>query len=196
MDGRIGGPPVNGCHAASGTRFDVVVTSRDRVTIDLRGIGDAVRAAAACRGMGVAQLVRRAVVMSLELRETAAVAVGSDGQTPAQAMAKLTLRLPQAHAGALIVTAVALGLSYGEYVARLVDGSRLPQPIAERRADRAALLASNDRMAALSTDLVALVTLLRQAKVEQARPYRDRLETADTEIRRHLDRASALINRL
>ena len=170
--------------------------SRDRVTIDLRGIGDAVRAAAACRGMGVAQLVRRALVMSLDLHATAAVAVVSDGQTPAQAMAKLTLRLPQAHAGALIVTAVALGLSYGEYVARLVDGSRLPQPIAERRADRAALLASNDRMAALSTDLVALVTLLRQAKVEQARPYRDRLETADTEIRRHLDRASALINRL
>jgi hypothetical protein len=34
--------------------------SRDRVTIDLRGIGDAVRAAAACRSMGVAQLVRRA----------------------------------------------------------------------------------------------------------------------------------------
>ncbi|UCE31445.1 MAG: hypothetical protein JSW68_00300, partial [Burkholderiales bacterium] len=81
------------------------------------------------------------------------------------------------------------------YVARLVDGSRLPQPLAERRADRAALLASNDRVAALSTDLVALVTLLRQAKVEQARTYRDRLETADAEIRRHLDRASALIDR-
>jgi hypothetical protein len=51
-------------------------------------------------------------------------------------------------------------------------------------------------MATLSTDLVALVTLLRQVKVEQARPYRDRLETADAEIRRHLDRASALIDRL
>ncbi len=70
--------------------------SRDRVTIDLRGIGDAVRAAAACRGMGVAQLVRRAVVMSLDLRARAAVAVGSDGQTPGQASVKLTLRLPQA----------------------------------------------------------------------------------------------------
>ena len=34
------------------------------------------------------------------------------------------------------------------------------------------------------------------AKVEQARPYRDRLETADAEIRSHLDRASALIDRL
>ena len=47
MDGRIGGPPVNGCHAASGARFDMPSPSRDRVTIDLRGIGDAVRAAAA-----------------------------------------------------------------------------------------------------------------------------------------------------
>jgi hypothetical protein len=174
--------------------------SRDRVTIDLRGIGDAVRAAAACRGMGVAQLVRRAVVMSLDLRATAAVAAGSDGQTPGQApaqeAAKLTLRLPQAHADGLMLNAGALGLSYGEYVARLVDGSRLPQPLAERQADRAALLESNDRMATLSTDLVALVTLLRQSKVEQARHYRDRLEAADAEIGRHLDRASALIDRL
>jgi hypothetical protein len=70
------------------------------------------------------------------------------------------------------------------------------QQRARNRPDREALLASNDRMAALSTDLVALVTLLRQAKVEQARPYRGRLETADAQIRRHLDRASALIDRL
>jgi len=181
----------------------VAGTSRDRVTIDLRGIGDAVRAAAAVRDMGVAQLVRRALVMSLDLRATAAVAPmerGSDGQTPHQVptreTAKLTLRLSRAHADALMVNAGALGLSYGDYVGRLVAGSRLPQPVAERQADRAALLASNDRMAALSTDLVALVTLLRQAKVEQAKPYRDRLETADAEIRRHLDRASALIDRL
>ena len=94
------------------------------------------------------------------------------------------------------MNAVTLGLSYAKYVARLVDGSRLPQPIAERQADRAALLESNERMATLSTDLVALVSLLRQSKVEQARPYQDRLEMADAEIRRHLDRASALIARL
>jgi hypothetical protein len=177
--------------------------SRDRVMIDLRGIGDAVRAAAACRGMGVAQRVRRAVVMSLDLHAPATVAPmkrGSDGQTPDQVptreTAKLTLRLNRVHADALMLNAGALGLSYGDYVGRLVAGSRLPQPVAERQADRAALLASNDRMATLSTDLVALVNLLRQAKVEQARPYRDRLETADAEIRRHLDRASALIDRL
>jgi hypothetical protein len=95
-----------------------------------------------------------------------------------------------------MLNAGALDLSYGAYVGRLVANSSLTQPVSERRADRTALLASNDRMAALSTDLVALVTLLRQAKVEQSRPYRDRLETADAEIRRHLDRASALIDRL
>ncbi len=134
MDGRIGGPPVNGCHAASNARFNVAGTSRDRVTIDLRGIGDAVRAAAACRGMGVAQLVRRALVMSLDLRATATVAPvnpGSDGQSPrlapARETATLTLRLSQAHAEALMLNAGALGLSYGDYVGRLVAGSRLPQ---------------------------------------------------------------------
>jgi len=81
-------------------------------------------------------------------------------------------------------------------VARLVDGSRLPRPLAERQTDRAVLLESNERMATLSTDLVALVTLLRRSKVQQARPYRDRLETPDAEICRHLDRASRLIARL
>ena len=149
---------MNGCHVASGARFEVAGTSRDRVTIDLRGIGDAVRAAAAVRGMGVAQLVRRALVMSLDLRATATVASvkgGSDGQTPARETAKLTLRLTRAHADALMLNAGALGLSYGDYVGRLVANSSLPQPVAERQADRAALLASNDRMAALSTDLAA-----------------------------------------
>ena len=90
----------------------------------------------------------------------------------------------------------ALGLSYGEYVAQLVNGSRLPQPIAKRQADRAALLASNDQLAALSADPNAFVTLLRRADVERAKAYRERLESADAEIRRHLDRASALIARL
>ena len=173
--------------------------SRDRVTLDLRGIGDVVRTAASSRGLSVARFVRRAVVTALDLGASAPVAVGSDGQTPGQSptqkAAKLTLRLPQAHADALMLNASTLGLSYGEYVARLLDGSRLPQPLAERQADRAALLESNDRLATLSTDLVAIVTLLRLAKVEQARPYRDRIETVDAQIRRHLDRASALIDR-
>lgn len=63
-----------------------------------------------------------------------------------------------------------------EQVQRLLGSGaeiNLPQPLSERQADRAVLLASNDRIATLSTDIVALVTLLRQSKVAQARPCRD-----------------------
>lgn len=170
--------------------------SRDRVTIDLRGIGDAVRAAAAGQGVTVSQLARRALVASLDSCSTVAVASGSDRQTPGRSIAKLTLRLPRPHAEALVLNAGALGLSHGEYVARLVNGSPLPQPLAEREADRSALMASTDHLATLSADLNALVALLRRGSSEQAQAYRHRLETADAEIHHHLDRASALIARL
>jgi hypothetical protein len=80
--------------------------------------------------MGVAQLVRRALVMSLDLRATATVLpteTGSYGQTPdsvpIRETAKLTLRLTRAHADALMLNAGALGLSYGDYVGRLVANS-------------------------------------------------------------------------
>ena len=87
----------------------------------------------------------------------------------------------------------ALGLSYGEYAARLVEGSALPRPRKERDADRAALLASNDKLAALSADLNGFLRLIRGASGEQAQALRDRLESADSQIRHHLDRASDFI---
>ena len=167
--------------------------SRDRVTIDLRGIGDAVRAAASGQGITVSKLARRALVACVDANGAAVRAPGSDGQTPDRSVAKLMLRMPRAHADALILNAADLGLSYGEYVARLVEGSKPPRPLREREADRAALLASNDQLATLSADLNALVRMLTQGSSEQAQKYRERLEAADTEVRCHLDRASAFI---
>lgn len=170
--------------------------SRDRVTIDLRGIGEAARAAAAGQGVTVSQLARRALVASIDAGAAAVQAPGSDGQTLDRSVAKLMLRMPRAHAEALILSSHTLGLSYGEFVARLVEGSKLPQPSAEREADRAALMASNDQLAALSADLNALARLLSQGKHEQAQKYRQRLDTADAEVRCHLDRASTFIGHI
>ena len=99
-------------------------------------------------------------------------------------------RLPQPHADVLIVNAVGLGLSYGEYVARLVNGNSLPRPAAERAADRAALLASSDQLAALSADLNAFMRLLRSGDSAEVEKYRHRIETVDADIRDHLDLAS------
>jgi hypothetical protein len=196
MDGRIGGPPASGCHPACLASHDMASASRDRVTIDLRDIGEAVRAAAAGQGITVSQLARRALVASVDGGRALVQTPASDGQTLDRSIAKLMLRMPRTHVEALILNAHALGLSYGEYVARLIEGSKLPQPSNEHEADRAALMASNDQLAALSADLNALARLLSQGTHEQAQKYRQRLETANAEVRCHLDRASALIGHM
>jgi hypothetical protein len=164
--------------------------SRDRVVVDLRGIGDAVRSAAGRRGVTVAHLARQALLATADMSGPTVTASGSDGPTPSFPVTKLTLRLPQPYADALIVNAVGLGLSYGEYVARLISGSALPRPAAERAADRAALLASSDQLAALSADLDAFMRLLRNGDSAEVEKYRSRIETVDAELRDHLDLAS------
>ena len=170
--------------------------SRDRVTVDLRGIGDDVRSAAASRGVTVAALARAALVE----------AIGNADDTDAQdqvlvpghrrRITKLTLRLPADDAERLMFLAGRLGLSYGDLVARLVSDAPLPQPVAERSADRAALLASNDALATLSADLNAFVRLMRLAKRAEAEPFVQRLRKMDVEVQVHLDRASKLLSGL
>lgn len=163
---------------------------RDRVIIDLRGIGDAVRSAAVQRRITVAHLARQALLSTIAESELTVTQPGSDRPTPSYSTSKLTLRLPQPHADALIVNAVGLGLSYGEYVARLINGTPLPRPATERAADRGALLRSSDQLAALSADLNAFMRLLRSGDSAEVEKYRHRIETVDADIRDHLDRAS------
>lgn len=170
----------------------MALTSRDRVGVDLRGIGDAVRAAAHARQITIAALAREALVEALvrPLVLPEGVVTGSGTAE----IVKLTLRMRQPDAEALVVNATGLGLSYGEYVARLVRQTPLPMPATERAADRAALMASNDNLAALSVDLAAFMRLLRLGQSAELETYRRRIETVDLEIRRHLDRVSALIS--
>ena len=165
--------------------------SRDRVGVDLRGMGEAVRAAARVRSCTVAAFARDAIVEAMGRPLTASERVPAEfGETE---IAKLSLRMRQHEAEALVLNAGGLGLSYGEYVARLVMQTPLPMPSAQRAADRTALMASSDNLAALSVDLAAFIRLLQGAKGVEAEKYRRRIETVDLEIRRHLDRVSALI---
>jgi len=169
----------------------MATTSRDRLGVDLRGIGDAVRAAARARQTTVAAFAREALIEALGRPSTLPkVSVAESG--PAE-IVKLTLRMRQPEAEALNLNATRLGLSYGEYVARLVKQTPLPMPAAERVADRAALLASSDNLGALSVDLASLIRLLRMGNSAEVERYRRRIETVDLDIRRHLDRVSALI---
>lgn len=193
MDGRIGGAPVNGSRTACRRGPDAMAgVSRDRLTIDLRGLGGAVRAAAGERRLPVAAFAR------LTLAEACGAAndhvdVAAPSRDSTRMAAKLTLRLDAADADQLILKSATLGLSYGAYVGRLVRGVPLPAPEADRAADRAALMTSCDRLAQLSADLAALIRMLRNANNEGARQYRASAMSLATDVRRHLDLASQVI---
>ena len=165
--------------------------SRDRVGVDLRGIGDAVRAAAHAGQITIAAFAREALVEAIG--RTSMVQEGGTLEASRSDIVKLTLRLRDPDAELFILNAAALGLSYGEYVARLMRQKPLPMPAAERAADRAALMTSSDNLAALAVDLADFMRLLRMGKSDEAEKYRLRIQTLDQEIRRHLDRVSALI---
>lgn len=165
--------------------------SRDRVGVDLRGIGEAVRAAARTRQITVAALAREALIEAIGRPSTLPEVLPADfGRAE---IVKLTLRMRQPEAEALVLSAAGLGLSYGEYVGRLVRQTPLPMPAAERAADRATLMVSSDNLAALSVDLGAFMRLLRMGKSADVEKYRARIQAVDLDIRRHLDRVSALI---
>ena len=61
---------------------------------------------------------------------------------------------------------------------------------------RAALLTASDQLAMLSTDLNAFVRLLSASKRAEAEPYRDRIRSADAEVKRQLDRMSKFLDAL
>jgi hypothetical protein len=164
----------------------------DRVTISLRGIGDAVRAGAASRGLTMAAFAREALISQLNdapsLRELPDAAAARRPDT-----VKLTWRMDVRAAEALAANARALGLSYGQYVGYLVSATPLPAPVAQRAADRAALQASTNHVADLALSLRDLVRLLRHGEVQEAQKYRSLFDTVGGDIARHIERASKFI---
>jgi len=167
--------------------------SRDRVGVDLRGIGDAVRAAARTRQTTLAAFAREALVEAIGPLSTPPIDLANT-LDPSE-IVKLTLRLPSLDAELLVLKSAALGLSYGAFVGRLVRGTPLPALAAERVADRAALIASVDHLAQLSADLTALIRMLRRADSEGAERYRTSAMSLVSDVRRHLDLASKVIAR-
>ena len=96
---------------------------------------------------------------------------------------KLTLSLPLRQASWLVEHARAAGLSYGTYLASVIDGTPAPGGLGE--AVRA-LTASTNQLAALSTDLNDFVRLLRQGRSAEAAKYRQRVSSMFDDVRQHM----------
>lgn len=165
----------------------------DRVTISLHGIGDAVRSAAAGRGLTIAAFAREALVSALSeappLREV------PDAPAPQRyGTVKLTWRMDVRAAEALATNARALGLSYGQYVGYLVSAAPLPPPVAQRAADWAALRVSTDHLAVLAREVSEVLRLARAHRPEEEMRQRTQhLRNLVDDVRRHLDLASSLL---
>jgi hypothetical protein len=180
---------------ASATRGGTLVMaqgSRDRVTIDPCGIGAAARAAVQAGGRTLSVFARQARIAALPANTTALLAQSAP-QGEFAGTVKLSVRLPADDSIDLAAQAAILGLSKVCLIALLIRSTELPMPAAERRADRAALRASADQLATVSADLHQFMRWLGRGPSGAAQRYRDRLEAVDTDIRRHLDRASTFL---
>jgi hypothetical protein len=131
----------------------VAVQHRERVTIDLRGLGDALRARARAASTTLSALARRAVVEMLG-RQRVAETGPSDQSTDAvdRQVVKVTIRLPRGVAQCLATRAHATGLSHGDYVRSLIDDVPAP-PVGDSNVVVAALAASTSELATLTSDL-------------------------------------------
>jgi hypothetical protein len=166
----------------------VAIDSRDRVTVDLRGLGQAAKEQAAARKLTLAAFARMAIVEKLKPTTDQAEAPDVD-YSDHRPSVKLTLRLPMREASWLVQRARAAGLSYGTFLASVIDGAPCPGSLAE--AVRS-LTESTNQMAGLSRDLNVLTRFLASAKLEETRNCWRHLSVLLDEVRRHMRLTSAL----
>lgn len=167
---------------------------RDRITIDLAGLGPALRAHAQGRQLTVAAAARSALAAALQ--NSARLSTGDLGgelDPAANHAAKLTLRLRRGAADRLATRARAAGLSYGAYLATLLDDVPAPPLAPGHDLATAALGASTEQLAAVSADINELIRLIRRVGEPATPHFSDRLGTLAGDVRQHLVLASRLV---
>lgn len=173
-------------------------STRDRISVDLRGLKAALMARAAADRVDLSVVVRRAVERELGI---AAATTELDGEPyiprTASATVKLSIRLTSAEAEQLAAGAGRAGLSRGSYVAGLMaEVPMLTNGSAARPDLLAALNASCAELSTLTRNLHHLTTLLRQGQIRAAMEYRQMLDTLGGDVREHLAMAAGLLAEL
>lgn len=171
--------------------------ARDRVSVDLRGLGNRLRAQAQRQRTTPAALTRRAVLLLLNDHPTGGEpAITTPAHAPARGVVKVTLRVSSKHATSLAMRARAADMSQGDYVSSLLDGMAPIDLPADHASAVKAFMASTDRVAALSADLNAFLRVLGRASVPQLEPYRASITSLTKDVRQHLANAATLIAEL
>jgi len=169
-------------------------SSRDRISVDLRGLKAALVERSRARGVCPSDLVRALLADALGQRDPSITSrLVGDGSPPANQRVRFSLRMSKADAQAIHQAASAAGLPLGAYVAGLVAGV----PVLTRGTPLgdhiAALVTSCAEMSTLSRNVHRLASLLRQGSVRAAQEYREMLDTVAQDVRDHLALASAVL---
>ena len=169
-------------------------SSRDRISVDMRGFRTALFEQARARGVSPSAFVRHTLACSLEANNTAGTqssAAIDTRSTPSRV--RLSLRLNREEADAVLSAAGAAGLPVGAYIAGLALGIPLLARGASRPDHLAALVASSAELSTLSRDIRHLTSLLRQGNVRPAMEYRAMLDTLAGDVRGHLTLAASVL---
>lgn len=179
-----------------GPQRNAGAAQRDRVTVDLRGLGEQLHAMATNQGTSSAALVRRSLRALLDNRHEEGAAIDSSASAHNGNAVKVTLRLPATHAFLLARRARAADVSQGDYVVGLLEGTPRCPPPPDHAQAIAALARSTDQLAAISTDLNAFMRLVGRVPRSELERYRAGILTLADDVRRHLAAAAALIAQL
>ena len=170
-------------------------SSRDRISVDLRGMKAALVTQARAKGATPSDLVRALLADALRpgFDVTPSPVTAPGART---SRVRLSLRMQSDEASLVVSKAKVSGLPVGCYIAglcadvpALTNGSR-PVDLA------AALVTSCAELSTLARDLRHLTLLLRQGQVRAAQEYRERLDHTERDVRAHLAVAAAVMAEL
>lgn len=166
-------------------------SSRDRISVDLRGLKLALLERARATGLTPSGLVREALVASLgqvgDVARHRSVAVSSE---EGGASVRMSLRVTREQAHSILEASRRAQLGLGAFVFGLVAGIPAVTSGQVPRAHVSALTATNAELATLVRNLHHLAGLLRQGEHLAAQPYLPMLQTLARDVRAHLDVAT------
>jgi hypothetical protein len=172
-------------------------SSRDRISVDLRGLKAALRERAQAVGVSPSGLVRTILAEALGQAER----ITTNRATPNHLLgsgnrARLCLRMRREQACATIEAARRAGMNPGDYVGSLVANVPVLSAGGGRAEHITTLIASSAELSTLSRNIHRLTALLRQGNVRPALEYRAMLDTLAGDVRGHLTLAARVLSDL
>jgi hypothetical protein len=184
-------PFLPGLHSANGKP-----ACRDRLSVELRGLGPQLRAMAAELRISSAVFVRRAVQDALRASGRQPLARIPNETQCARTTVKVTLRLSSTHASSLTARAREAEVAQGAYVAGLLDDAPPPPLAPDHSIAIEALMKSSHHLAAMSSDLNAFLRMVGRVPSDKLNPLRERLQSLMQDVRSHLALSAALMSEI